>query len=170
MTAIQRKYLLFALVGGLTLFADQVTKILVRRDLPAYGQAGKSIFGRTLVLLHAENTGIAFSQFRSLPGGRVVLSLVAATALAIVVSYLHRADPAEAALVACLGLVGGGTAGNLLDRARFGQVTDFVLVDFGFWPFHPWAVFNVADAALVVGVILIVMTLMRQRRLPENHP
>ncbi|GAF88347.1 unnamed protein product, partial [marine sediment metagenome] len=52
-----------------------------------------------------------------------------------------------------LGLVLGGTVGNLIDRLRFGYVTDFI--DFGFWP-----AFNIADSAIVIGVIIFAYSLL----------
>jgi signal peptidase II len=63
--------------------------------------------------------------------------------------------------VVALGLVGGGAIGNLIDRVIYGSVTDFVVVDLGFWPLNPWPAFNVADAALVVGVLLMVVDVFR---------
>ena len=55
-----------------------------------------------------------------------------------------------------LGLVMGGAIGNLIDRIRAGEVTDFIEVDLGFWPLDPWPIFNIADAALTTGVIILV--------------
>ncbi len=60
-----------------------------------------------------------------------------------------------------LGLVFGGTLGNLIDRFRFGRVTDFI--DFGFWP-----AFNIADSAVTVGVIIFAYSLLRLAR-AENR-
>ena len=170
MEATKRKWAIFALVGGATFVLDEATKIAVRHTLPALGAAGKSIIGRTVVLTYAENTGVAFSQFRTLPGGRILLSVLAAVALASVISYVRRADPARRGLAAGLGLVAGGAAGNLCDRALLGNVTDFVLVDLGFWPFHPWAVFNVADVALVVGLGVLVILMFRHRARESPQP
>jgi signal peptidase II len=63
-----------------------------------------------------------------------------------------------------LGLVGGGAIGNLIDRIALGGVTDFLVFDLGFWPFNPWPAFNIADAALVVGVGLMAIDLARPQR------
>ncbi|MBN2542057.1 signal peptidase II, partial [bacterium] len=51
----------------------------------------------------------------------------------------------------------GGAIGNLIDRMRFGEVIDFISVDLGFWPVNPWPIFNIADAAITVGIIMLII-------------
>jgi len=67
-----------------------------------------------------------------------------------------------------LGLVLGGAVGNIVDRVRFGYVVDFLDLHFGEW--HPFLVFNVADAAITIGVLLLVLRalLTRERRDPAE--
>ena len=125
-----------------------------------------SVLGRRLILIYAENPGIAFSQFQNLSGGRVVLSLVALAALALVIGYLRKVPASNVGTIAGLGLIWGGALGNVIDRVGHGSVTDFVLVNLGVWPFNPWPVFNVADAVLVAGVALMILA--RFRRAPDS--
>jgi signal peptidase II len=70
--------------------------------------------------------------------------------------------------VAALGLVLGGALGNILDRVRLGYVVDFADLHFG--DIHPFLVFNVADAAITIGVLLLVLRalLTRERKPPQK--
>lgn len=159
----RRKYWLFGALALVSVGLDQATKIWARHRLPAFGRAGMAVWDRKLVMVYAENPGIAFSQLQSIQGGRVVLSLVSLVALVLVARYLHRTPASRQAMVASLGLICGGAIGNVIDRISRGKVTDFVMVDLGFWPLNPWPVFNVADAALVAGAVLMAIALWRAR-------
>ena len=165
-TRTRRKYGIFAALALVSAVADQLSKAWVLHHLPALGRGGMSVVGRRVILVYAENPGIAFSQFQNLSGGRVVLSLVALGALALVLAYLRKVPASQVGTIAGLGLIWGGALGNVIDRVARGSVTDFVLVNLGVWPFNPWPVFNVADAALVAGVALMILT--RFRRAPES--
>lgn len=166
MSAVRRKYLLFSIFGIVTLVLDQWTKIWARAALGPEEYSGKikQVFGNTLYFRYAENRGVAFSMFRDLPGGRYILTAVAAAALVLVVMYLRKVEPEHTRLHVALGLVAGGAVGNLTDRILYGVVTDFIIADLGFWPFHPWPAFNIADAGLVVGVGLMALDMIRAPR------
>jgi signal peptidase II len=165
-TATRRKYVIFAALALVSAVADQVSKAWVQQHLPALGRGGMSVLGRRLILIYAENTGIAFSQFQNLSGGRVVLSLVSLGALALMIGYLRKVPASNVGTIAGLGLIWGGALGNVIDRVAHGSVTDFVLVNLGVWPFNPWPVFNVADALLVAGVALLILA--RFKRAPAT--
>ena len=158
------KYWLFGTLLAVSAIVDQASKVWVRDHVGAYGRHGMSVVGRTLVFVYAQNPGIAFSQLQSIPGGRILLCAVALAALAWVASYVRKTPASRSWMIAALGLVAGGALGNVVDRLRFGAVTDFVLVDLGMWPFNPWPVFNVADAALVAGAGLMAVAMLRERR------
>jgi signal peptidase II len=155
--ADRRKYLLFAVFGVVSAIADQASKAWVLHHMPALGRSGMSVVDRRLVLLYAQNSGIAFSQFQDLGSGRVVLSLVSLAALALIIGYLRKVPPSSSWTIAALGLIWGGALGNVIDRVTHGSVTDFVLVNLGVWPFNPWPIFNVADAVLVAGVAMLIL-------------
>ena len=70
-------------------------------------------------------------------------------ALGVVAYYLRKATPGQRRIAAELGLLAGGAIGNLIDRAAYGYVTDFILWKMGA---HRWPNFNVADAALLIGI------------------
>ena len=164
MTPERRKYLLFGVLAAVTVVLDQWTKVLAREHLKPLGYAGKTVIDRYFVLRYSENTGVAFGMLQTLPGGRIVLTLIALAALGLVLYYLRRTEPDQRRLQVALGLVGGGAIGNLIDRIAYGGVTDFLVFDLGFWPFNPWPAFNIADAALVVGVGLMILDMGRAQK------
>lgn len=126
---------LFALV----LVADQLTKWLIRAFLELRESVPDDGFFR---LTHTYNTGSAFGLFRDQNFPLILVSIVGITILILI--YRSQRQPGNL-LRLSLGLQFGGAAGNLLDRIRFGHVTDFV--DVGSWP-----IFNVADASIVLGL------------------
>jgi len=150
--------LLFGVSAVISLVLDQWTKVLARTHLKPLGPwKGKVIVPDYFDLCYSENTGVAFGMFQKLPGGRIWLTLVALAALLLVGYYLVRSHPRQSRLHLALGLVGGGAVGNLLDRIAFGSVTDFIVWKVGT---HEWPAFNVADAALVVGVVLMALDML----------
>jgi signal peptidase II len=161
-TAGRRKYLLFGIFTLLSLVLDQWTKILVRQDLRPRGPFNpKVIVPGYFDLRYAENPGVAFSMLQDMPGGRFFLTLLALAAFALVIYYLRKTPENSTRLHVALGLVGGGAIGNLVDRVLFGKVTDFIVWKVGQ---HEWPAFNVADAALCVGVGLMVIDMFLTRR------
>jgi signal peptidase II len=111
----------------------------------------------------AKNTGVAFSTFAGVEGGQIILSILAACALIGIGIVAMRTGPNERMKLAGLALIGGGALGNLIDRIRAGGVTDFVRWRAGE---HMWPIFNVADAALLIGiaVLLLESALAKRRR------
>ena len=161
----RRKYLLFGALALLSAVADQASKAWVQHHLPALGRTGMSVIGRRLVLVYAQNPGIAFSQLQSLSGGRdpAELGVAGGAGPDPRLPAPGSAPPARGRSPVC-GLIWGGALGNVIDRIGRGSVTDFVLVNLGVWPFNPWPVFNVADAVLVAGVALFALGSLRAGR------
>jgi signal peptidase II len=132
-------------VAAVTLAADQAAKALVRATVDR-GDAVDLILG--IKLVNVRNRGIAFGMFS---GGGVVLVLFALAALvALLVFFARHRDRPLVWLPT--GLLIGGAAGNLLDRAREGAVTDFI--DLPLWP-----AFNLADVAITFGVLTLLYVL-----------
>jgi signal peptidase II len=122
-----------------------------------------------LQLTHVRNPGVAFGMFAA-EGLLATLALVAVglAALGAIGLYFRRTPPREESLLLGLALVLGGACGNLLDRVFAGAVTDFVDLHIGG---HHWPAFNVADGAISVAVVLVVIDAFRPRRgvsLPES--
>ena len=109
---------------------------------------------------HVHNTGAAFGLFPDQSLVLTIFALIAAAVILFFVVYGYRYYPwlGSTAITLVLGMVLGGTVGNLVDRFRFGYVTDFI--DFGFWP-----AFNIADSAVTVGVIIFALLLLRHARI-----
>ena len=110
----------------------------------------------SLVLVLTWNTGISYGLFpQNTELGRWLLLALQAGAILGLGIWMLRA-PARLTVVA-LGLIVGGAVGNIIDRLAYGAVADFVFfhVDFGSWEFR-WYIFNLADAAVVAGVVGLV--------------
>jgi signal peptidase II len=164
-----RKYLWFSVFAALSLVLDQWTKVLARDVLRPRGPMNpKVVIPNYFDLRYAENPGVAFSMFQDLPGGRLVLTLLAVAAFAMVVAYLRRTPVQATRLHVALGLIGGGAIGNLVDRVIYGRVTDFIVWKKGTLE---WPAFNVADAALCIGVGLMLLDMFLHRKdAPSSSP
>ena len=141
----------FALVACLALFADQLSKGLVRLFLPQ-GKV-QQLIGNLLVLRQARNSGAAFGI---LPGASWLFLTIAVLAIAAIIAlYVFWVRGKAVLYHVGLGLICAGALGNIIDRAVFGKVIDFI--EFSFWPS-----FNLADAAIVAGVVIILYQLFRE--------
>ncbi|HEY5926788.1 MAG TPA: signal peptidase II [Kofleriaceae bacterium] len=156
-----RRAVLFVAILLCTTGFDQASKQWAEGTLAA-GQPQPFIEGYWDWEL-AKNTGVAFSTFADVEGGQIVLSILAACALIAIGVIAMRTRPDEGMKLAGLALIGGGALGNLIDRVRAGGVTDFVRWKVGD---HLWPIFNVADAALLIGiaVLLLESALAKRRR------
>jgi signal peptidase II len=144
------KYRWFVIVFVLSLALDQGSKIWARQALRPIYPAVKTVVPGFFEMRYSENPGSAFGLFRGMPGARYLLFVVGIGALIIVATYLRKAAPGARRLGAELGMLAGGALGNVIDRIFYGRVTDFIVWRVGA---HEWPTFNIADAALVVGVI-----------------
>ena len=135
---------------------DQVTKYLVVAGMELYETI--PVIHGLLNLTHIRNTGVAFGVFNSAEFAYkpLVVSLLALAALVGVGLYAMQLPATNRLARVGLALILGGAAGNLVDRARQGYVVDFVDAYWNDW--HFWA-FNVADAAISVGVGLLIIDL-----------
>jgi signal peptidase II len=132
-------------VLALVLVADQLTKQAVRDGI-APGDVHHVIPGVTLV--HDTNAGVAFGI---LPGDQgVVVALIALALLALLVYFARNATRPWAWLPT--GLLIGGALGNIVDRAVHGSVTDFIKLPY-------WPPFNVADSAITIGVVALLLVI-----------
>jgi len=145
---------ILASVAVVTVLFDQLTKALVLRFLGPAGSIEQVILIPGLLrLFYVENTGAAFGLFQ---GRNPVLAILAlGLVLVLIVSFRHLAATRWGAVA--LGLQLGGAVGNLIDRFRHGFVVDFI--DLSFWP-----TFNIADSAITIGVLLLLLLLVRSER------
>lgn len=149
------KYLLISL---LVLALDQWTKWLVELHLPEY--SNQPVLPGVFHLSHVRNTGVAFGMFAAhgASGGMIWLVLLGGLALSVIGIFFWRTPADERVLLASLAMVLGGAVGNLLDRVASGAVTDFLLVFIG--SYH-WPDFNIADSAISIGLVLLVIDSFR---------
>jgi signal peptidase II len=140
---------------------DQVTKVWLVRSLELHDY--RPIIDGFLSLSHVHNRGAAFGVLSnaSLPNQHLLLAGLSLAALLAITYYFLRL-PAEARLPrVALALVLGGAVGNLIDRLRLGHVVDFIHV---YWRQHAWPDFNVADSAITIGVVLLILDILREPR------
>jgi signal peptidase II len=152
-------------IAGGVVVLDQATKALVRSRLPLHDSV--TVIPGFFDLTHVRNTGAAFGMLNSLEFAYkpIVMVLVALIALVAVGTYALTLPPAQRIARYGLALILGGAVGNLIDRATMGYVVDFVDV---YWRgLHFWA-FNVADSAITVGVVLMLLDLLGVGRVPET--
>ncbi len=132
--------------------ADQLSKLWIRSNLAI----GESLFEVGFFrLTYVRNSGAAFGLFQGQSLLLTIVALVGVAALLLYAFFFHHKFPFLDNRLGklALGLVLGGTVGNLSDRIHFGYITDFI--DFNFWP-----VFNIADSAIVVGTMILAYSLI----------
>jgi signal peptidase II len=167
------------LVSAAIVIADQITKMLVRGiHLPALGihwegmplGTSRPVLGEFLRLTYVENPGMAFGIDI---GGRIFFSVFSILASIGIITYLYRVRTERLGFRLSLALILGGAVGNLIDRVFYGvlfqgaplfqgRVVDFLDVEFfdiALFGVHlsRWPVFNIADATVTVGVLLLLV-------------
>ena len=144
---------------------DQVTKALVRQAVPLYDT--KPVIDGVIDLVHVRNEGVAFGLLNTidLQNKWVLTTALAAAALAGIGYYARHIRREETFARIGLSMVLGGAIGNLIDRVYAGYVLDFVDIYWGDW--HFWA-FNVADASISIGAILVFVDLLLVKRHASN--
>jgi signal peptidase II len=157
----------------LVIIIDQVTKILVMKNIPLY-TIGASFGGDFLRIIHVANTGVAFSVGASWSetARRFLFSLIPLIVIGIVVAiYFRNNSWTKLQRWAIMGIVGGGL-GNLIDRFfRSEGVVDFIDVKFyGLFGLDRWPTFNIADSAVVVcGILLIISFIVTSVKESKNN-
>jgi signal peptidase II len=152
---------------------DQITKILVMKNIPLY-TIGAQFFGDFLRIIHVANTGVAFSVGAtwSDTARRFLFSLIPLIVIGIVVAIYFRNNTwTKLQRWSIMGIVGGGL-GNLIDRFfRAEGVVDFIDVKFyGLFGLERWPTFNVADSAVVVcGLILVISFIVTSVKESKNN-
>lgn len=134
----------------IVIVVDQITKAwMIGMDLREVGQI--PVWAGVFSLSWVENTGVSFGLFGG-GAARWALTVFSLAVSGVLAWWATRSD--RRLLTSAIGLVMGGALGNVIDRIRFGYVVDFL--DFSGTGVFPW-VFNVADSAITVGVILLIL-------------
>jgi signal peptidase II len=152
---------------GTIVAVDQLSKFLVRSTIPLY--AKRVIIPSLLDFTHVQNTGAAFGLLNAadFPFKTAIMIAIATLALVAISIYARQLGAHEKLSRYGLALILGGAFGNLIDRALAGYVVDFVDVYWG--EAHFWA-FNVADAAITIGAILVLLEMVGLGRRHASSP
>jgi signal peptidase II len=152
MTRRHKQVILFLVIAALVIAVDQATKSWTRHNLAV----GESLPAEgVLRLTHVQNTGATFGLFAN---QSALLAITLIICLLLIWLAFRYFIPMGKAGTISLGLIFGGAVGNLLDRIRHGYVTDFF--DVRLWGDFHWPAFNIADTALVTGVVVLVIFLI----------
>ena len=158
--------LAFGLAAVVFLF-DQLTKYVVTYPLQLQRRGSMELLD-FFDLRWVENYGVSMGFLTaSSDTGRWLLVLLTAAISAGVVAWIWREKRRDDAIA--LALVLGGALGNIVDRVRYGYVVDFADLHFGEW--RPFLIFNVADAAITIGVLLLLVRalLTREKKPPQKE-
>ncbi|MGE5202715.1 MAG: signal peptidase II [Acidobacteriota bacterium] len=151
-------------LAGLVVLADQLSKGWIVGYLAEPSRGGTEPLASFFNLVFVRNRGVSFGLFNGdSPANAMLFSLVAAVVVVALMIWLWRTQSLLVGIA--LGLVAGGAVGNVIDRLRFGAVTDFL--DFHWREWH-FPAFNLADSAITVGVGLLVIDGLLSRRESRN--
>jgi signal peptidase II len=147
-------WLLVLAVMLVVLAVDQLSKRAIEHSVAGGEEKG---FLPGVELVNTRNHGVAFGF---LPGNHVAITILIGCALALLLGYFARHTDIPLIWLPT-GMLLGGALGNILDRARHGSVTDFVKLPLG------WPPFNLADAAITLGVVILFLVVDHARHHPR---
>jgi len=153
-------------LAALLVVADQVTKILILANY----QLGESTFITSFFnIVRVHNTGAAFSFLADAGGWQRWFFTGVGVAASVFIVWMLRTHPGEKLFAFALACILGGAIGNVIDRVLYGYVVDWLDLHWGFlsglFPGGHFPAFNIADAAITVGAVsLIVDEILRWRR------
>jgi signal peptidase II len=164
------------ILSTISLAADLVTKGWAKAQLSGFdakhGLRRLEVVKGYVDFIFAQNPGGAWSFLRGLPDSlrRPFFLVVSAAAIVFIISIYRRVYRDQSAMKWGLPLALGGAMGNLVDRIRYGWVVDFIDVSLKWGGRdHHWPTFNVADIAIVVGVGLMAIDMLRTRGLHHHE-
>jgi signal peptidase II len=157
-------YRIFFIITALVLVLDQATKIVVDRAMELYQSI--PVIDGLFSITYLRNKGAAFSFLADFHYRLPFFILISLAALVVIAVAFRRLRDDQRLAAISLSLIFAGALGNLIDRARLGEVIDFLDV---YWKTHHWPAFNVADSAICVGVALLACDmLLEERRKPKT--
>ena len=158
------KYILFTTIAILVILVDQLSKLYVMRHLALHESV--EVIPGFFNITYIRNPGAAFGFLSGAPPYFRYIFFVAVTlaAMVLILYYLRKSVTAENAIIVSLALIFSGAVGNLIDRVRFGEVSDFLDACIG--SAH-WPAFNAADSAITLGAAFMLVELFKRRR--ERH-
>ena len=156
-----KKYLLFFPTAFLVVALDQLTKSYVTAGMLLHESF--TVVEGFLNITYVRNPGAAFGFLaHASPALRFVFFMaITVLAIGIILYYVAKSAEEEPRLILALSLILGGALGNLIDRLRFGAVVDFI--DVYFKTYH-WPAFNIADSAISLGAVFMLLSMFKRRK------
>ncbi len=161
-----RIIVIYYVIAIIAIIVDQLTKYWIATGMERGDQI--SVIGNFFLITSHRNQGAAFGILQNQRWFFVVVTLIVVVAI---IWYIQKVkSQPDKLLPVALSLVLGGAIGNFIDRARMGEVVDFLQFNFGSYTFP---IFNVADSCIVVGVALIIidalLDMSRQKKQAVGH-
>lgn len=151
---LKKKYQFFA-ISALIIFCDQISKNFFEDYLSSVeGYSVKAVGDEFARFTLAYNTGIAFSIDM---GGRYILASVSFLASFVIIYLILKTDIKKKLELWAFSFILGGAIGNLIDRALYGKVVDFIDCDFPDFIMERWPIFNIADSFVTVGMVFLAV-------------
>ncbi len=156
---MKTNYLIFGIVSAVVLVVDQLTKVYIDRTMQLYQSI--PVIDGLFNITYLRNKGAAFSFLADASWRLPFFIAISVIASVVILSVFLRLKAEQRFTALSLSLIFSGAVGNLIDRARQGEVIDFLDV---YWRGHHWPAFNVADSAICVGVFLLAIDMLREER------
>lgn len=155
-----KKYLLLLAISGLVICIDQITKIYIFANF-SEGES-VNVISNFFNITYVKNPGAAFGFLRDAHEGfrEIFFLLIAPIAAVIILFMMKSVDDKDRVSIFALSSLFGGALGNYIDRLWHGYVVDFL--DFHYYQKASWPAFNVADAAIVCGIGLMLLMEFKQ--------
>jgi signal peptidase II len=167
MESNKKSFAIIALIAAAVIVLDQYTKYLICTKLGLYGRI--EVMPGFLDIIHIRNSGVAFGFLKGFGIQYKTLSLIGVAGVAVfllgfLISQIRREQKLQAF---SLALILGGAIGNIIDRFRLGEVVDFV--DAHWQDIYHWPAFNVADTAISIGIVLLLIDELLLRKKPGKN-
>ena len=159
----KKRYLLLIAIAGPVLVLDQLTKIYIGARFSLYESV--TIVEDFFHITYIRNPGAAFGIFAGRTASFRIPFFLTISFIAVVGMLFFYKTVTENLLRIALSLILGGALGNMIDRARLGEVIDFIDVH---WYSNHWPAFNVADSAITVGVGLMIIDMFLKEKMKKE--
>ncbi len=161
---MKKKYRILLFVFLPMLLIDQLSKYIIERTFTLHNS--KEVISGFFSLTYVLNKGAAFGLFANVPAAPHIFTIVSLLAILFIIVFFRTLADEEVFVPISLSLVLTGAVGNLIDRFRVGGVVDFL--DFYYKGWH-WPAFNVADAAITIGVILLALKVTTTKKVKTQR-
>ncbi|WP_303721827.1 signal peptidase II [Malonomonas rubra] len=153
------KYRVFIITAALSLVIDQLSKLYIDSTFALYESI--AVIENFFHITYVRNPGAAFGILSNSAVRIPFFISVSVLASIGILWYLRKVDAADLLQHFALGLIFSGAVGNLIDRARLGEVIDFLDAH---WYQHHWPAFNIADSAICIGVAVMFLCTWQEER------